>query len=123
MFKKTLIISIKALSFIFVILLLVFLFKTCRTFGYKVFSDRAKDVEGTAMVVHAYVHVDEGESLLEIGKDLEEKSIIRDRWIFAVSLRFMDDYDKIGAGDYELSSSMKPSEILQIMIRKEEAQQ
>ena len=123
MFKKTLIISIKVLSFIFVILLLVFLFKTCRTFGYKVFSDRAKDVEGTPMVVHAYVHVDEGESLLEIGKDLEEKSIIRDRWVFAVSLRFMDDYDKIGAGDYELSSSMKPSEILQTMIRKEEAEQ
>ena len=40
--------------------------------------------------------------------------------LFAVSLRFMDDYDKIGAGDYELSSSMKPSEILKAMIRKEE---
>ena len=120
MFKKFLIICIKALAIIFVILLLAFLFRTCRTFGYKVFSDRAKDVEGTPMVVHAYVHVDEGESLLEIGKDLEDKSIIRDKYVFAVSLRFMDDYDKIGAGDYELSSSMKPSEILKAMIRKEE---
>ena len=120
MFKKVLILCIKALSFIFVILLLAFLFKNCRSFGYKVFSDKAKDVEGTPMVVHAYIHVNEGESLLEIGKDLEEKSIIRDRWVFAVSLRFMDDYDKIGAGDYELSSSMKPSEILKAMIRKEE---
>ena len=123
MFKKFLIICIKALALIFAILLLAFLFRTCRTFGYKVFSDRAKDVEGTPMVVHAYIHVDEGESLLEIGKDLEEKSIIKDKWVFAASLRFMDDYDKIGAGDYELSSAMKPSEILQAMIRKEEVAQ
>ncbi len=123
MFKKFLIICIKALALIFAILLLAFLFRTCRTFGYKVFSDRAKDVEGTPMVVHAYIHVDEGESLLEIGKDLEEKSIIKDKWVFAASLRFMDDYDKIGAGDYELSSAMKPSEILQVMIRKEEVAQ
>ena len=123
MFKKFLILCIKALALIFVILLLAFLFRTCRTFGYKVFSDRAKDVEGTPMVVHAYIHVDEGESLLEIGKDLEEKSIIKDKWVFAASLRFMDDYDKIGAGDYELSSAMKPSEILQVMIRKEEVAQ
>lgn len=123
MFKKFLILCIKALALIFAILLLAFFFRTCRTFGYKVFSDRAKDVEGTPMVVHAYIHVDEGESLLEIGKDLEEKSIIKDKWVFAASLRFMDDYDKIGAGDYELSSAMKPSEILQAMIRKEEVAQ
>ena len=123
MFKKFLIICIKALAVIFVILLLAFLFRTCRTFGYKIFSDKAKDVEGTPMVVHAYIHVDEGESLLKIGEDLEEKSIVRDKWVFAASLRFMDDYDKIGPGDYELSSSMKPSEILQVMIRKEEVAQ
>ncbi|MBR5047434.1 MAG: endolytic transglycosylase MltG, partial [Eubacterium sp.] len=99
-----------------------YLFKNSRSFGYKVFSDRAKDVEGTPLVVHAYIHINEGESLLEIGKDLEEKYIVRDKWVFAASVRFMDGYDKIGEGDYELSSSMKPSEILKVLTTKEETE-
>ena len=90
MIKKTLIICIKVLSLILIVLLMAYLFKTCRDFGYKVFSDRAKDAAGSPQVVEAVIHVDQGESLLEIGEELEFLSIIRDKYVFAVSARCMD---------------------------------
>lgn len=120
MIKKTLIICIKVLSLILIVLLMAYLFKTCRDFGYKVFSDRAKDAAGSPQVVEAVIHVDQGESLLEIGEELEFLSIIRDKYVFAVSARCMDDYDKIQEGDYVVNSAQKPSEILTSMLTKED---
>ena len=123
MIKKALIFCIKTLTLVLIAMVLVYLFKTCRNFGYRVFSDRAKDVAGTSSVVEAVIHIDEGESLMEIGEELEYLSIIRDKRIFALSVRFMDDYDKIGPGDYPVNSAMKPSEILKALIPREEAEQ
>ena len=120
MIKKALLICIKLLSLILIVLFLAYLFKNCRSFGYKVFSDKAKDVAGTPNVIEAVIHVDQGESLLEIGEDLENKSIISDKWVFAAAVRCMDDYNKIGEGDYVVNSSQKPSEILAAMTRQEE---
>ena len=120
MIKKGLLFIIKMLTLILVILLLIYLFKSCSSFGYKIFSDKAKDVAGTPTVVEAVVHISDGESLLQIGEDLEIKSVISNRYTFAIALRCMDDYDKIAEGDYVVDSSMKPSEILSVLISKEE---
>ena len=112
MAKKALNWLIKALIFLLIFLFLAYAFKTCRSFAYRVFSDSAKTAKESANVISAAVHISEGESLLSIGEDLEEKGIIRDRWSFAVALRCMDDYDKILAGDYTFYSYEKPSQIL-----------
>lgn len=112
MAKKAIIIFIKILAAMLFLLFLAYAFKTCRSFGYRVFSDSAKDAKESSRVVSAAVHISEGEKLIEIGSDLETEGIIRDRWAFAAALRTMDDYNKIIPGDYTFYSYEKPSEIL-----------
>lgn len=120
MVKKALNFLIKILSLILIILLFIFLFKNARSFGYEVFSDQAKDQEESLNVVESSIHISEGESLLKIGTALEAKRIIENKWVFAISVRFMEGYDRIKEGDYIVKSTQKPSEILKLLINEEE---
>ena len=90
MVKKALNFLIKILSLILIILLFIFLFKNARSFGYEVFSDHAKDQEESLNAVESSIHISEGESLLKIGTALEAKRIIENKWVFAISVRFME---------------------------------
>ncbi|MCD8019633.1 MAG: endolytic transglycosylase MltG [Clostridiales bacterium] len=113
MVDKVMRIVIRVLFYIFVILLLVYLFVQMKNIGYLVFADKAKDTQTdySEMVVN----IEEGESLLQIGKDLAAKDIVDNPYIFALTLRCMDGYDEIKAGSYIVKSSAKPSEILEIL--------
>lgn len=112
MVKKGLIALIKLLVFVFIVLLLIYLFKMCQEFGYSVFQDKSKDAPGTPTVVEAVVTIKEGDSALKIGEELQKKNIIRDQYSFAVAIRCMEGYQSIIPGDYTVNSSMKPSELL-----------
>ena len=48
------------------------------------------------------------------------KRIIENKWVFAISVRFMEGYDRIKEGDYIVKSTQKPSEILRLFINEEE---
>ena len=76
---------VKALFYIFIALLLVYLFVQMRQVGYQIFSDKAKDSPEVAKEM--VLTVTEDESLLEIGKDLASKDIINNAYIFAAALR------------------------------------
>ncbi|MBR0381675.1 MAG: endolytic transglycosylase MltG [Eubacterium sp.] len=108
---------IKFLAATLLLLFLLYLFITCRDLGYRIFADRAKDAPGHG--VEAMIRVSRNESLKEIAKDLEEKEIVDDAFVFRVQIRCMDDYDKIRPGKYKMSSEMTPSRILQTMTAEE----
>lgn len=108
---------IRFLAVTLLLLFLLYIFITCRDFGYRIFADRAKDAPGHG--VEAMVRVREKESLKEIAKDMEAKGIVEDAFVFRVQLRCMDDYDKIRPGEYRMSSEMTPSRILQTMTAEE----
>lgn len=109
---------VKALFYIFIALLLVYLFVQMRQVGYQIFSDKAKDSPEVAKEM--VLTVTEDESLLEIGKDLASKDIINNAYIFAAALRCSEGYKNIQAGEYVINSSQRPSEILATLTHKGE---
>lgn len=122
MIKKTLTFVIKLLVMVFLVLLFLYLFQSCRTIGYKIFSDQSKDDPESEYVVEASIHINEGESLFAIGEDLVNKKIVEDKWTFGLALRCMEGYKNIVPGDYIVNSGQKPSKILSIITKEEDSE-
>ncbi len=113
MVKKILRWVIRILLIILILLLLVYVFIFMRNCGYKIFSDEAKDKNGVA--VEVILTVREDDSLMHISRELAQKDIVDNAYIFYFAARFSEDYTNIQPGDYMVSSSQKPSEILKTL--------
>ena len=105
-------------GFLLVLAFLSFLFMKTRDLGYRIFSNKAKDTPEHA--VESAVTIRKNESLLEIGRDLKNKSIVDNAYIFAVSAWTIDDHDRITPGEYNISSDQKPSELVEIFTGESE---
>jgi len=81
-------------------------------FGYQVFADEPVDT-GTGRTVN--VVVSEGQSSKEIAELLEQKGLIKDANVFYLQEQLSDYKGMMKAGMYELSTSMKGNEMLEIM--------
>ena len=81
-------------------------------FGYQVFADIPVS-EGEGRVVS--VVVSEGQSSRDLAKMLEQKGLINDANAFYLYERLSDYKDKLKPGVYELSTSMKAEEMLEIV--------
>ena len=98
-----------------VLLVVVIAFLVCEgaakgyRFGYRIFVP--PEQIGTA--VTKTIVVEEGEPLLEIAENLEKEKLIWDKYAFCFTAKFYSS--RVLAGSYELDSSMKPKEILDIM--------
>lgn len=114
-------IVIRILTYIFLILLFIWLFKQMSSIGYDIFADKAKDTLQES--VETSITVGDGESILDIAKDLAEQDIVENPYLFAISLRCMENYTDIRPGEYKISSSEKPSEILKKLTHEEEQDQ
>ena len=99
-------------GFVILLFLLFQLFLFTKSLGYEIFSNQAKDSPDHA--VESAISIRENESLLEIGRDLKNKGIVKDAYIFAISAWTMDDHDKIVPGEYNITSAQKPSELVEI---------
>lgn len=81
-------------------------------FGYRVFAEEAMTT-GEGRIISIYVEPDD--SVMDIGKNLEEKGLIRDANLFFVQELLSENHGKINPGIYDLSTSMKSDEMLAIM--------
>lgn len=88
-------------------------------FGYQVFADVPVS-EGEGRIVS--VVISEGQSSRDLAKMLEQKGLINDANAFYVYERLSDYKDKLQPGVYELSTSMKAEEMLQIVCAGTEAE-
>lgn len=86
-------------------------------FGYRVFAEEAMTT-GEGRIISIYVEPDD--SVMDIGKNLEEKGLIRDANLFFVQELLSENHGKINPGIYDLSTSMKSDEMLAIMAAKPE---
>lgn len=86
-------------------------------FGYRVFAEEAVTT-GEGRIISISVEPDD--SVLDIGKNLEEKGLIRDANLFFVQELLSENHGKINPGIYDLSTSMKSDEMLAIMAAKPE---
>ena len=114
MLERVMHIIIKTLAYIFILLLFVLLFVRMSGFGRAIFEDKPQEAIETVLVV------EEKESLLDISKDLAEQGIVDNAYLFAISLRCMNGYENIRPGEYRVSSSTKPSDILKQLTHEEE---
>lgn len=85
-------------------------------FGYQVFADIPVS-EGEGRIVS--VVVSEGQSSREFAKLLEQKGLINDANAFYIYERLSDYKDMLQPGVYELSTSMKAEEMLEIVCHVE----
>lgn len=81
-------------------------------FGYQIFADVPVDLDGGRTVS---VVVEENQNSKELSKLLEQKGLIKDANVFYVQEQLSDYKGKLKAGTYELSTSMKGEEMLEIM--------
>lgn len=85
-------------------------------FGYQVFADIPVS-EGEGRTVS--VVVSEGQSSREFAKLLEQKGLIKDANAFYIYERLSDYKDLLQPGVYDLSTSMKAEEMLEIVCHVE----
>ncbi len=105
-----------------VIIIVVFrLAVSAYDFGYQVFADLPVS-EGEGRIVS--VVVTEGKSSRELSKELEEKGLISNSYVFYIQEQLSDDYrGKIQPGTYELSTAMNTEEMLEILCHVEEEEE
>ena len=118
MFDRVTHVILRVLLFIIFVLLLVYLFHWAGEVGYSVFADEPYDSSQNA--AERLITVTDGEKLLDISRDLERYGIVKNAYITAMSFRTMEGYDRIRPGEYMVKASMKPSEIMTLLVGEKE---
>ncbi|MBQ9065413.1 MAG: solute-binding protein [Blautia sp.] len=101
----------------FAVVLLFWLGKTAYEFGYEVFIDQPMSPDNGKEVT---VIIDEGSSVLEIGKVLESKGLIKNPYVFVVQERISNYHGKILPGRHDLSTAYTPSWIIAKLAGEED---
>ena len=106
-----------------VVFLVSFVYETAvkaYDYGYRVFAEEPVSVgEGRTISIS----VGAGDSVRDIGKNLEEKGLIRDVNLFFVQELLSEYHGKIIPGIYDLNTSMTNDEMLEIMSSEQEEEE
>ena len=105
-------ICLKVAMFVVIVLGIIYLGQTTYHYTRAVFSDEAYETEPGK---NAVVKIPEDISAKELAEILEKNGLIEDADIFRYQMKMADFGDTVKAGEYELSSSMTPSEMLKIL--------
>lgn len=81
-------------------------------YGYRVFAEEPVSA-GEGRTISIYVQ--DGDSVKDIGQNLEEKGLIRDANLFFVQELLSEHHGKINPGIYDLSTSMTADDMLAVM--------
>ena len=101
---------------LFVILVVVLGFGAYK-FAYSIANDSAVDKQPGRDVK---VVIEQGMSVSSVGKMLEDKGLINNKYQFIVTFKLNKQSDKIYAGEYILNTSQNISEMLSIIRSKGE---
>ena len=86
-------------------------------YGYRVFAEEPMTV-GEGRIISIYIR--EEDSVKDIGKNLQDKGLIRDSNLFIIQELLSEYHGKILPGIYDLNTSMSAEEMLEIMATKPE---
>ena len=99
----------------FIIVIAMFIIKYAKvgySYGYHIFNQTPVST-GTGRTVS--VTIKQGDSASDIGDTLYSKGLITDKLLFKFQEKFSEYSGKEVPGTYELSTSMTPEEMIQIM--------
>ncbi len=117
MSKNKVVFRFVSISFSILVLLIIFIgvFKAstfCYEFGYRVFSEKpVASAPGNDVVVQ----IDENDSAFDIGKQLEEKGLIRDSELYVAQYYLSAYVDDLLPGTYTLNTSMTAKDMMAVM--------
>ncbi len=102
----------KVVFIIIVAMLIIKYSKVAYSYGYQIFNQTAVS-SGEGRTVS--VVINDGDSASTIGKKLADVGLITDETLFGLQEQFSEYHGLEKAGTYELSTSMTPEEMLEIM--------
>ena len=105
-------IAVKVAFVIVVVMLISKYSKVAYDYGYRIFNQKPVS-SGTGRTVT--VTISEGDSANKIAEKLATVGLITDKNLFVLQEKFSDYNGLEAPGTYELSTSMTPEEMLQIM--------
>ena len=86
-------------------------------FGFRIFSDEAMTPPPGYSTT---VTIVEGKSVLEIGETLKNAGLIKDAYLFYLQELMSNYHNKLRPGVYQLSTSMRPEEMMVLMSTEPE---
>lgn len=95
-----------------VAMLLLRLGEEAYRYGHSVFHTKALDPEPGRQVA---VSIEEGDSVSDISKLLEQKGLIEDWKLFYIQVRLSKYYKTITPGQYTLTTAMDPKQMMAVM--------
>ena len=104
--------AVKVFFVLLVIMLISKYSKLAYNYGYRIFN-QVPVSSGTGRTVS--VTIKQGDSVSDIADKLAEVGLITDKRLFKLQEKFSDYHGLEAPGTYELSTSMTPEEMLQIM--------
>ena len=84
----------------------------CYEFGYRIFSEKPIAEEPGMDIV---ITINKGDSIADISKELEQKGLIRDDWLFVGQYYLSAYVDKLLSGSHKLNTSMTAKEMMVVM--------
>lgn len=110
-------ICIRVAIFVAVVLGIIYLGQTAYHYTHEVFSDEAfEEAPGKDVIVK----IPEDVSGKQLAKVLEENGLIENAIVFQIKMKMADFGDTIKAGNYELNTSMTPSEMFKVLSGQSE---
>lgn len=86
------------------------------SYGYRIFAEPPVSAgEGRDSLVRVKASMSD----LEIAEILEEKGLVRDRFLFVLQLKVSGYSGKIKAGNYTLNTSMTAEEMMRVMSQED----
>lgn len=121
---KTLVVAVveTIIKVVVLVLAIMLIFKgitKAYDFGYRVFADKPMS-SGTGRTIT--IGISEESDVKDVAAMLKEKGLIEDETLFYVQELLSSYHGKIKPGIYDLSTSMKVSEMLEIMSSGEDAE-
>ena len=86
-------------------------------YGYRVFAEEPMTY-GDGRTISISVTTED--SVKDVGENLEEKGLIRDANLFLIQVILSECYGKINPGIYDLNTSMKTDEMIEILTEEKE---
>lgn len=109
------------IAFVLLVILLISKYsKLAYNYGYRIFN-QVPVSSGTGRTVS--VTIKEGDSVSTIADKLAEVGLITDKRLFKLQEKFSDYHGLETPGTYELSTSMTPEEMLQIMAAQSDTEE
>ena len=89
-------------------------------YGYRVFTEKPMT---TGDGKDKLVQVTGAMSTRDIGERLQEKGLIRDKWLFCIQVALSDYGSKLQPGKYTLNTSMTVRQMLEVMSGETEEEE